>query len=60
MLRVVRRTEVLGLRRDLGKKLEEVREVAAEEVGLNDEGLAGVTSAQLSTEKLGFTNDAKC
>jgi hypothetical protein len=52
------RTGVFGLRDDLGQELEEVREIGAEEAGLNNQSLTGVLGRQLAAEELGFADDA--
>lgn len=54
------RTGIFGLRDDLGEELEEVREVAAKEVCLDDKSLACVLCRQLAAEELGFADDAEC
>ncbi len=45
-------TGVLGVRDNLAEQLGEVWEVVAEELGLDDEGLAGVVGEQLTSEEL--------
>lgn len=45
-------TSVLGVGDNLAEKLGEVWQVVAEELGLNDEGLAGVVGKQLASEEL--------
>jgi hypothetical protein len=52
-------TGVLGLSHNFAEKLREVRKVLSEEAGLEDDGLAGVRSSQLTTEQLGLAGDAK-
>ena len=53
------RTLVLGLAGDLAEQLDEVGQVVAEELSLEDEVLARVVSRQGSSQKLGFTDNAQ-
>ena len=53
------RTSVLGLRRDLRKELDEVGQVIAEELGLEDEVLARVVGGQDSSQKLRLADNAQ-
>ena len=46
------RTSVLGLRRDLRKKLDEVGQVIAEEFGTNDQVLARVVGLESRAQEL--------
>lgn len=54
------RTRELGGRSDFAQKLDKVREIIAEELGFEDEVLAGVVGIQFSAEKLGFPDNAQC
>ena len=53
------RTLVLGLAGDLAEELDEVGQVIAEELGLEDEVLARVVGGQGSSQKLGFADNAQ-
>lgn len=48
-------TSVLGVGDNLAEELSEVWKVVAEELGLNDESLAGVVGKQLAAEQLGLS-----
>jgi hypothetical protein len=54
------RTLVLSLAGDLGEQLDEVGQVIAEELGLEDQVLARVVCVQNSSEELGFADNAQC
>lgn len=53
-------TEVLGLAGNLAEELDEVGQVIAEELCLEDEVLARVVGVEASSEKLGFADNAEC
>ncbi|KAB5583682.1 hypothetical protein GE09DRAFT_308169 [Coniochaeta sp. 2T2.1] len=53
------RTCVFCLGDNLGQELEEVREIVAEEAGLDNQSLTCVRRRQLATEELGFADDAQ-
>lgn len=48
-------TSVLGVGDNFAEELGEIWQVVAEELGLNDEGLAGVVGKQLASEELGLS-----
>lgn len=52
-------TGVLGRGQDLGKELGEVRQVLAQEAGLDDKSFTSVGSSQLTTKEFGLAGDAK-
>jgi hypothetical protein len=53
------RTLVLGLAGDLAEEFDEVGQVIAEELGLEDEVLARVVGGQGSSQELGFADNAQ-
>jgi hypothetical protein len=53
------RTGVLGVRDDFGKELREIRQVLAEEVGLQNQGFPGMVRRQLAAQQLRFADDAQ-
>jgi len=56
---MVRLTGVLGHGNDLGQELGKVRQVLAEEAGLENQGLSGVRGRQLTAQEFGFARDAE-
>lgn len=54
------RTLVLGGAGNLAEQLDEVGQVVAEELGLEDEVLAGVVCVQASSEKLCLADNTQC
>jgi hypothetical protein len=52
-------TLVLGGAGDLAEQLDEVGQVIAEELGLEDEVLAGVVGVEAGAQELGFADNAQ-
>lgn len=53
------RTQVLCLAGDLAEQLDKVGQVIAEELGFEDQVLAGVVAVQCSSQELGFADNAQ-
>jgi hypothetical protein len=53
------RTQVLGGAGDLAEQLDKVRQVIAEELGLEHQVLAGVVGVEFGAQELGFADNAQ-